>query len=646
MSFPTEEIIQKFKLFWQYPVITEKVFYKQNKKSPFYFGFPWATIIDKRYNQQVIFQLLQPYIQPGIKYYTCCQHIHFRSLISLMKALNIHLVYCPHKVLHEDILLDIRIRSCPLYAANIEDDMKNHIFKNVNYLTLARKYLYSFQGAYNPRCYLSDIRKKIFEINHPENCFIKDIGGWHYEQVVYSNKQNKDGELNENEESNKRTESYNQLLIDSRFSLCPSGSGPNSIRLWESLAVGSIPVLLADTLDLPKHELWENAIIRIPESKIKELPSILSTVTLEKENIMRENCLKIYDHFKNNYKSSVDNDCAFLIRMNDEYIKPYYTVFGHFYLDHLFQIYKLQQYFKEEYYTHVNCIVTDRRLLDLKPFIREFYNCVFEKIYYFDDMELRNMNIIDIGVIMGSPIGSETNMIYLSKSIIPSNLNLPNYVIENGRKTTSHNKTNIVNMSHIIKNKLLQNVEIFDTNKVLIVDRKTSPRKLLNIDKLISSLKKNNYETTLVSFDSLSLSDQIRLISSFKNVIVACGSVQVHISFLQKDAFFIELCESGFRYPNTSIYGNYHNINTYSITCQLSKALDKIRYQNNEITQLFNNGDKMPNVICNTIEDIEREKIFYSTLLNLDCFRIHMIQDIDCEKYVQSILNILSKNSH
>ena len=46
MTFPTEKIIHDFKLFWQYPVITEKTFFEQNKNNHVYIGFPWATIID------------------------------------------------------------------------------------------------------------------------------------------------------------------------------------------------------------------------------------------------------------------------------------------------------------------------------------------------------------------------------------------------------------------------------------------------------------------------------------------------------------------------------------------------------------------------------------------------------------------------
>ena len=39
---------EDFNLFWQYPVITEKTFYEQNKYNFNYLGLPWATIIDKK----------------------------------------------------------------------------------------------------------------------------------------------------------------------------------------------------------------------------------------------------------------------------------------------------------------------------------------------------------------------------------------------------------------------------------------------------------------------------------------------------------------------------------------------------------------------------------------------------------------------
>ena len=297
----TNEILLKFKLFWQYPVITEKTFYLQNKEHENFFGFPWATIIDKRYDLNIIFKLIKPYMRENVQYYTCCQHISFRKLIPLFKLLNIYTVYTPHKILFEDKLSDIQLNPCPLYAVNIEDPSRNEVFSKCEPMNLKRKILYSFQGAYHPSWYLTDIRKRIFEMNHPDNCYVNHIGNWHFDNVVYNKLQNSEYALNESDSDKERTVKYNRLLLDSRYSLCPSGSGPNSIRFWESLAVGSIPILLADTLELPSHELWDKAIVRIPENKLEELQTILDSISEEKEHEMRKNCMILYEYYKNNY---------------------------------------------------------------------------------------------------------------------------------------------------------------------------------------------------------------------------------------------------------------------------------------------------------------------------------------------------------
>ena len=304
MIFPTELLMNNFKLFWQYPVITEETFYNQNKNDENYIGFPWATIIDKRYNLNVILQIIKPYIDVNKQYYTCCQHIHFRHLIELFKILNIKTIYSPHKIINEDKINEIYIKPCPLYAANIEDPHRNTLFKNVDFINLPRKYLYSFQGAYDKQWYLTNIRETLFNMKHPDNCYVKNIGLWHYNNIVYSNNQNKEKELNENDTHINNTFEYNKLLLETRFSLCPSGSGPNSIRLWEALAIGSIPIILADTLELPIHELWDKSIIKVKECDVSKIPDILSTIDENKEKEMRSNCIKLYNYFKNNYKNN------------------------------------------------------------------------------------------------------------------------------------------------------------------------------------------------------------------------------------------------------------------------------------------------------------------------------------------------------
>ena len=299
--FPTDDIVSRFKMFWQYPVITEKTFYEQNKNNNNCLSFPWATVIDKNYRNDVIYNILKKYIHPGRQYYTCCQHISFRNLIPLFKSLGIQTVYTPHKMIGENVLSDIQLRPCPLYAVNVEDPHRNTTFKNVELLNVERKLLYSFQGAYIPRIYLTDIREKIFNMKHPDKCFVHNTGQWHFERIVYNKLQNKDYMLSENDSDKERTEKYNRLLLESRYSLCPSGSGPNSIRFWESLACGSIPVLLSDGLELPSHELWDESIVRVSERELHTLPMLLSNIDTEKENRMRENCIKLYEYYTTNY---------------------------------------------------------------------------------------------------------------------------------------------------------------------------------------------------------------------------------------------------------------------------------------------------------------------------------------------------------
>ncbi len=146
--FNTKKLLELTGLFWQYPVKTEEEFYKQNINNPNFCGIPWATIIDKKINTKSLLQIILQFIHHK-NYYTCCQHIHFRKLLPLMKIIGITTVYTPHKIIDEDEINGIKLMPCPLYAVNFEDENRNKIFKNVDLLTINRKYLYSFMGDFN-----------------------------------------------------------------------------------------------------------------------------------------------------------------------------------------------------------------------------------------------------------------------------------------------------------------------------------------------------------------------------------------------------------------------------------------------------------------------------------------------------------------
>lgn len=309
MNKKIDKIIQLNSLFWQYPVITEKEFYNQNKENPNYLGFPWATIIDKHIRLKEIYDLLKPLVKHN-NYYTCCQHISFRELIPLFKHIGINTVYCCHKILQEDYIKEVKILPCPLYAVNIEDPKRNHIFNNIDdFVTLDRKYKYSFMGALTEQN--TNNRKFIFDnFKNRTDTFIHKIDKWHFENIVYSHYQNAKEQLNINEKHLSDKNKYNEVLLNSRYSLCPRGSGPNTIRFWESLACGSIPILLSDDLELPdnKNKLWKQSIVRIKERNISKVDMIINAITPDEEMYRRCNCIRLYKSFKNNYKNNYKND--------------------------------------------------------------------------------------------------------------------------------------------------------------------------------------------------------------------------------------------------------------------------------------------------------------------------------------------------
>ena len=95
---------------------------------------------------------------------------------------------------------------------------------------------------------------------------------------------------------------YRNALGSSRFVLCPSGSGPNTLRFWEALGSGAIPVLLSDDLVLPgDRQAWEDAIVLVPESKdsVMDIPETLKKIEMDSLEIERKLlcCSQLYSEF-------------------------------------------------------------------------------------------------------------------------------------------------------------------------------------------------------------------------------------------------------------------------------------------------------------------------------------------------------------
>jgi hypothetical protein len=68
---------------------------------------------------------------------------------------------------------------------------------------------------------------------------------------------------------------YVDIARRSKFILCPRGLAPSSIRLFETMCMGRVPVILSDEWMPPLGPRWENFSIRIAERDAPSLISIL-----------------------------------------------------------------------------------------------------------------------------------------------------------------------------------------------------------------------------------------------------------------------------------------------------------------------------------------------------------------------------------
>ena len=121
------------------------------------------------------------------------------------------------------------------------------------------------------------MRQWIFNLPKRNDAIVIERSEWHYEQDVYRKQLLGANEDQVNAKIRKQYEQeYIEIMKETVFCLCPSGSGPNSIRLWEAIEFGCLPVVLSDNLELFKGE--DITVIPVKEELrlITELPDLLA----------------------------------------------------------------------------------------------------------------------------------------------------------------------------------------------------------------------------------------------------------------------------------------------------------------------------------------------------------------------------------
>lgn len=229
-----------------------------------YVCLPLAFLINTKgipFTQNVLDLLEEKY--PGRKTYVC-QHIY-------VKSLNFYnnIVYTPHCLVEDNLQVIPHFNPC----INKEDHIP---FDD-------RKYDVTFIGAFNTH----SLRSQLSTFHNNDNIIVEDTGNWHFDKDENNRKRFK--------------HKYKESLLNSKFALCPPGTGVSTIRLYEAMAAGCIPVVFNS--------------VKVPNC-VAHLIIRLNSISHIK-NIMKESCNSRHEEIYKVYWSNLYNEALYLSLLNN-----------------------------------------------------------------------------------------------------------------------------------------------------------------------------------------------------------------------------------------------------------------------------------------------------------------------------------------
>lgn len=161
----------------------------------------------------------------------------------------------------QSLLAAGRIR-CGSFTANNDRFLNPYVQAHVpsSADSVRKKFLLSFVGR---NC--CELRALIFRLKFARpDIFIEDSSDfdlWHGPEAG----------------RNERQKHYYEMLLTSKFSLCPRGDGASSQRLFESMQLGVAPVIISDGWIFPKGPRWRDFSIILKEKQLGDLEKVVET---------------------------------------------------------------------------------------------------------------------------------------------------------------------------------------------------------------------------------------------------------------------------------------------------------------------------------------------------------------------------------
>ncbi len=281
-------------------ILTEATARKQLMANPVdadvnYFAAPWSVMLNASRKKDPKVRGMQ--LDGG---FTICQHVHFHRIIPECIRIGLDTLFTPHaepSAPAVDAGWAKRLAGVPFFKKWSREKLQAiQQFKILPFPHLAvngaspaenKDLWWSFAG-FNTHA----TREVIFDLPPRDDVVNIRRETWHFN-------------VSEQEQEANRQE-YRELLSRSRFSLCPRGVGPSTVRFWESLEAGAIPVLIADDMRLPCGFDWDRCVVRIPECETARLNEIVGSISTAVEQQMRSACYEAYRSFSGeNFASCV-----------------------------------------------------------------------------------------------------------------------------------------------------------------------------------------------------------------------------------------------------------------------------------------------------------------------------------------------------
>ena len=182
-----------------------------------FFYYPWTF-------KSVLIDELEPIPNKELFTICCFLGLYSSAFIEIFKRMNIKKVYSPHVEIGKE------------FVEGIEFIPFQHILPNeITPVITNKEYKFSFVGTLETHpCRL--LMYNLFK-NHED---FKFVIREHFHMDV----------RNETQNTTEIVE-YQTIMKQSKYTLCPRGRGVGSIRYWEAIKYGSIPIVISDNLLLP-----------------------------------------------------------------------------------------------------------------------------------------------------------------------------------------------------------------------------------------------------------------------------------------------------------------------------------------------------------------------------------------------------------